>query len=53
MNWAIKHKVQKVIYIGREGPILEALKVLFQDAHKKLESRIPYPNDGFWQIAHQ
>ena len=50
--WARSHKVQKVVYIDKTGPVIDALAAIFQIGYKDLTAKIRFPDDAGWEIAY-
>lgn len=51
-TWAHSHKAQKVMYIDKTGPVIEALATIFQIGHEDLKARIRFPDDAALQMAY-
>lgn len=52
-TWATARKVQRVIYVEKEGPVTDALRVLFASGYADVTSKIEYPDDGAWLMAYE
>jgi hypothetical protein len=44
-DWAGKNKIQPVVYIPENGPILDSLRFLFDQTYQKSEAEELYPKD--------
>ncbi len=44
--WAERHKAQKVIYVGRKGPVFDALSWLFRAGYEQVKASIEFPDDA-------
>jgi hypothetical protein len=44
-EWAKRNKIQPVIYIPQNGPMIDALKYLYTQTYKKAKAEELYPND--------
>jgi len=49
-EWAQRNKIQPVIYIPQNGPLIDALKFLFTQTYNKAKAEELYPNDKVRQM---
>src|SRR4051812_1855928 len=52
-TWAASNKAQRVIYVDEDGPVSEALKVVFALGYADVTHRIEHPKDGVWLMAYE
>lgn len=52
-KWAAEKGAQRVIYVEDQGPVTEALRVLFAIGYDDVARRIKYPDDGGWLMAYE
>lgn len=51
-KWVKENELQKVIYIDTNGPLHDALSVLFNIGYIDLQARIKHPDDEAWNMAY-
>jgi hypothetical protein len=51
-RWAAQHNAQRVVYVEKEGPVVSALRALFEIGLADLERRIQYPDDTGWTAGY-
>jgi len=49
-EWAKRNKIQPVIYIPQDGPVIDTLTYLFTQIYKKAKAEELYPNDKDQQM---
>lgn len=50
LEWAKRNNVQPVIYISKEGPLIDSLKYLYTQTYNKTKIEELYPNDEARQM---
>jgi hypothetical protein len=50
-EWAMRRRAARVIYVDEDGPVFDALKVIYRIGLQDVEAKIRYPEDGLWRGA--
>lgn len=52
-RWAAENGAQRVIYVDEQGPLTDALRVLFAIGYADVTRRIKHPDDTAWLMAYE
>jgi hypothetical protein len=53
MNWAFKHDINKVIYIGKTGSLFESYKFLFRKGIQNFEENVIRQGDALTKMSYE